>query len=63
MRIEQLALRLEDTSRLTQLWMVLPAKSRTRVAQIYARLCVRAAKAVVPVSEQQRAGESCSPKR
>jgi len=51
MRINQLALRLEDESELVRLWAALPPASRMSVARLYARLCIRAAKVVAPVIE------------
>lgn len=47
MRIDQLVFELEDKSEQVRVWKDLPQDSRTQVARIYARLCVRAAKAFV----------------
>jgi len=56
MRIDQLALRLEDESDLVRLWTALPPDSRMNIARVYARLCIRAAKIVTPVVEPELKG-------
>lgn len=62
MRIGQLQLRFEDESELARLWAALPAKSQMSIARVYARLCIRAAKAVAPVPKQKGQSEPCHPK-
>lgn len=63
MRTDQLLLRLEDQSERARLWAALPPKSRTSVARVYARLCIRAAKIVTSGVEQQGRNEPCMLKR
>ena len=52
MRTDQLALGLEDNKESVRLWTTLPPDSRTNVARVYARLCLRAAKVIAAVEEQ-----------
>lgn len=53
MRVDQLALRLENNEKWRQLWVVLPPDSRKTVTRALARLCVRAARVTTPVVEQE----------
>ena len=63
MRIDQLALRLEDESERMRLWMALPQGSRMKIARVYARLCIRAAKVGTAIIEQKGRGDACKLKR
>ena len=61
MRIDQLVFELEDKSEQACVWKDLPQDSRTQVARIYARLCVRAAKAVIAMTSATTEGTDGTP--